>query len=183
MKKVVSLFLLVILLFATFIFVKYSFDSPQVQQSPSRSLKLMSPEFLEKEFIPDKYTCNGQNTNPPLIIQNIPQNTASFVLIVDDLNSRPEKWIHWILFNIPAETQIIAENSFPAGAVSALNSWGKNNYGGPCPPFGTHNYVFRLYALKTNLDLDQTATRQQVESAMQDNILDETTLTGLYSSK
>lgn len=183
MKKVVFLLLIAILLFTTFIFTKYSLNSEQVQQSPQTSFQLLSPVFLEKQFIPEKYSCNGENVNPRLIIQGPPEDTQSFVLIVDDLNTRPEKWIHWILFNIPPETQTIEENSFPANSINAKNSWGENKYGGPCPPFGTHNYVFRLYALDTKINLEQTTTREEIEEAMHNHILAETSLTGLYSSK
>ena len=187
MQKVVVLLLAAILIFSALLFTKYSFDGitgnvQQMQQSPIL-LELTSPSFSEKGFIPEKYTCNGEKTSPPLIIQNVPENTVSLVLIMYDLNTRPEKWVHWVLFNIPAETRYIAEDSFPASSLNAKNSWGINSYGGPCPPFGTHNYIFTLYALDTKLNLDQTATKKEIEAAMQEHILEETSLTGLYSHK
>jgi len=137
--------------------------------------------FNNNENIPEKYTCDGENVNPPLKIIDAPENSQSLLLIVDDPDAPAGTWVHWILFNIPANINEIAENSVAEGAVQGQNDFGKAEYGGPCPPSGVHRYFFKIYALDTILDLTNKATKQDVENAMQGHVLDSAELVGLYS--
>ena len=128
-------------------------------------------------MIPKKYTCQGEDINPLLKIEGIPQETVSLVLINDDPDAPGGTWDHWIVINI-APTQTIAENSVPG--TQGKNSWGRNDYGGPCPPSGTHRYFFKLYALDTQLNLSEGASKKEVENAIKGHILEQTELIGLY---
>lgn len=143
-------------------------------------MKISSPEFKNNELIPKKFTCQGENINPKLIFADVSKNAASLVLIMDDPDAPAGTWVHWVLFNISPNTKEINENSVPDNAVQGLNSWPKNGYGGPCPPSGIHRYFFKLYALDTMLNLDKSATKKDVEKAMQGHIIAEAELMGLY---
>jgi Raf kinase inhibitor-like YbhB/YbcL family protein len=144
---------------------------------------LASPTFKNNEFIPDKYTCNGPNLNPPLTISSLPPNTQSLALIVDDPDAPLGIWTHWTVWNIDPKTTQIAENSVPATAVEGTTSWGKPGYSGPCPPSGTHRYFFKLFALDTSLSLDSSASLNQLNSALQGHIIGQAELVGKYSKK
>lgn len=143
-----------------------------------KELKITSPVFGYKEKIPAKYTCDGDDINPPLTIENIPNNSVSLVLINDDPDAPIGNWDHWIVYNIPI-TNSIEEDSIPG--IMGLNSWSRNNYGGPCPPSGTHRYFFKVYALDSKLKLDAGATKTEVELAMKDKIIAKGELIGVYS--
>lgn len=133
--------------------------------------------FQNNGKIPAKYTCSGQDINPELNIQGIPNNAKTLVLIMDDPDAPMGAWVHWIVFNIPI-TNKIKENSIPGKQGS--NSFGKNNYGGPCPPSGTHRYFFQLYALDAELSLSNP-NKADVEKAMKNHVLAQGELIGLYS--
>lgn len=148
------------------------------------SLSLESPAFNVNTPIPRQYTCDGADISPPLFWQYPPANTQSFVLIVDDPDAPSGDWVHWLVFNIPANTWLLpeaAEN--PTGAVTGQNSWGQATYRGPCPPSGTHHYFFRLYALDTVLHLGSAADKSDVLKAMQDHVLETSELVGIYSKE
>lgn len=146
------------------------------------SLTLESPAFNGNTSIPRQYTCDGADISPPLFWQSPPVNTKSFVLIVDDPDAPSGDWVHWVLFNIPADTWLLSEAAEnPVGAVTGQNSWGQASYRGPCPPSGTHHYFFRLYALDTVLNLGATADKYDVLKAMQSHILELSELIGIYS--
>jgi len=120
---------------------------------------------------------------PPLVWNDIPENTASFVLINDDPDAPVGTWDHWILFNLDGKTTELAENvdlSKLAGVQLGHNSWRRNDYGGPCPPYGTHRYFFKLYALDMKLDLPASSSKQDIEKAMTGHILAEAELLGRY---
>jgi hypothetical protein len=91
-------------------------------------------------------------------------------------------WDHWLLWNIPIISKI-EEDKVPNGAVQGLNDFGKHEYGGPCPPSGTHRYFFKLFALDTTLDIDEKSKRGDIRRAMQDHVLAEATLVGLYAKE
>lgn len=143
-------------------------------------LKITSPAFAEKRAIPVRYTCDGQDINPPLLIDAVPNGAQSLALIVDDPDAPVGIWVHWVVWNIPPLTREITENSLPAGAAQGLNDWKRNRYGGPCPPSGTHRYYFRLYALDTTLDLAPTTAKAALERAMQGHIIARGELMGTY---
>lgn len=136
--------------------------------------------FNQHEKIPAKFTADGDDINPELVITNIPENAKSLVLIMYDPDAPGGTWVHWVVFNIPIIDKI-DENSIPSRAIQGKNSWGNNNYGGPAPPSGTHRYFFKVYALYTKLNLDANADKSAVENAMQGYILDQAELVGVYS--
>lgn len=110
--------------------------------------KISSPAFKDGEFIPNKYTSDGENVNPPLEIEQIPEGTKSMALIVDDPDAPYGTWTHWLVKNIPPTTTKIEENSRPGECIS--NSWKKTTWGGPSPPSGTHRYFFKLFSLSVD---------------------------------
>jgi hypothetical protein len=141
------------------------------------TFQIVSPAFNHNEKIPAQYTCSGEDVNPPLSIRGIPEGTKTLTLIMDDPDAPMGTWVHWVVYNIPP-VEIIAENSAPG--QQALNSFGRINYGGPCPPSGTHRYFFKLYALDTALTASPKWTQADVLKAMKGHVLAQTELTGLY---
>ena len=150
------------------------------------SFQLFSPEFQEGKPIPRKFSCDGLDASPPLNWKDAPAGTASYALIVHDPDAPAGDWVHWVLFNIPGEVNILTEG-VPAdkvlkdGTLQGRNSWHQIRYGGPCPPGGTHRYIFTLYALDGKLKLEAGAERREVLHAMQGHILAEAKLMGTYS--
>ena len=141
------------------------------------AMKLKSSAFEHNKFIPKKFTCEGADVNPGLIIEDIAEETKSLALIVDDPDAPMGTWVHWVVFDIPP-VSMIEENSIPGKQGS--NDFGRKNYGGPCPPSGTHRYFFKIYALDINLNLREGITKEELEKAIQGHILDKTELIGLY---
>lgn len=139
---------------------------------------IKSPDFDHNEMIPSKFTCDGIDINPTLIIQDPPSGTKSLALIADDPDAPMGTWVHWVVFNIPLITQI-DEDSIPG--TRGMNDFRKLDYGGPCPPSGTHRYFFKLYALDTKLALEEGIKRDDLERAMEGHILAQTEVIGLYS--
>lgn len=149
-------------------------------------LELTSDAFAQEEAIPRKYTCDGQDISPPLSWSDPPEGTESFALICDDPDAPMGTWVHWVLFNIPADKRTLpegipAKDQLSDGSLHARNSWKRRDYGGPCPPSGTHRYFFKLYALDATLDLKAGATKKQVLRAMEGHILAQAELMGTYS--
>jgi len=143
-------------------------------------MELMSPEFGNNEPMPEKYTCDGKNISPPLIISELPEGTQSLVLIMDDPDAPNGDFVHWLLFNIPPSTTQIAENSIPKGAIEGTTSFGKTGYGGPCPPSDIHRYQFKIYTLNKVLNLNQNTIKKDVLAAIEGSVLDQDMLVGLY---
>jgi len=155
------------------------------------NLSISSPAFREGEAIPSVYTCDGENISPPLSISGVPKEAQSLVLIVDDPDI-PEvvkkarlidKFDHWVLFNIKAEIKEIEED-YKGDGVGGMNSTKDIGYVGPCPPTEheptEHRYVFQLYALDIELDLEEGSTESDVRTAMKGHILGKAELVGLY---
>lgn len=151
-----------------------------VPRGTEARMEIKSPAFKDKENIPEKYTCKGEDVNPELRFEHIPAETKSLVLVMDDPDAPGGVWDHWIVFNIPRSVTTIPENTEPEG-TGGNNSWGRTGYGGPCPPSGEHRYRFKLYALDTRPELQEGASKQEVEEAMQGHILEQAQLTGKYS--
>jgi hypothetical protein len=145
-----------------------------------KELTIKSSAFANSGPIPTKYTCDGEDVNPPLSIEGIPQGTMSLALIVDDPDAPMGTWDHWIVWNI-SPTDEIRENSVPG--VEGINDFRKHSYGGPCPPSGTHRYFFRVYALNTRLDLSPNSRKKDLEKAMQGYILASGETIGRYSRR
>ncbi|MDD5700141.1 MAG: YbhB/YbcL family Raf kinase inhibitor-like protein [Candidatus Nanoarchaeia archaeon] len=137
--------------------------------------------FGNNERIPLKYTCDGKNVNPPLEFSDIPKNAKSLVLIVDDPDSPSGIFTHWMLWNIPANTVKINENSVPKGTREGKNDFGNVGYGGPCPHSGTHRYQFKLFALDINQDLASGFSKKDAENRIKGHIIERAVLTGIYS--
>ncbi|NQU83780.1 MAG: YbhB/YbcL family Raf kinase inhibitor-like protein [Parcubacteria group bacterium] len=145
-------------------------------------MQIYSPAFAYNALIPSEYTCDGTDINPQLNIANVPEGTKSLALIMDDPDAPGETWDHWILWNINPKTTLISKNSAPSGAKQGYNSWGNAKYGGPCPPSGTHRYMFKLYALDTMLSI-ASADGYDLGVAMKGHILKQVTLIGKYAKK
>lgn len=142
-----------------------------------KEMIITSSAFENNGLIPSKFTCDGNDVNPPLKIEGVPEETQSLVLIVDDPDAPMGTWDHWIVWNIPP-TEEIEEDSVPG--VEGLNDFNKHSYGGPCPPSGIHRYFFKAYALDTKLDLDPNSRKEDVERALEEHILSRGELIGLY---
>ena len=143
-------------------------------------MKLTSKEFKHNEYIPAKFTCQGKDINPGLKIDDIPEGTKNLTLIVDDPDAPMGMWVHWVIYDIAVIPQI-EENSIPG--KQGINDFGRKNYGGPCPPSGTHRYFFKIYALDKKLNLAEGINKQELETAMKKHILDKAELIGLYKKK
>ena len=142
-------------------------------------MKITSLAFEHNSKIPSIYTCDGKNVNPPLEFIDIPENSKSLVLIVDDPDAPSKIWVHWVVYNINPKATKVDEISIPQDGIEGITDFGKPGYGGPCPHSGTHHYFFKLYALDITLDL-QNADKKMVEEKMQGHIIDQVELIGLY---
>lgn len=148
-------------------------------------MHLYSPEFLTGNFIPFKYTCDGENHSPPLNWEDPPTETQSFALIVSDPDAPNGTFTHWVLYNLPADLRQLPEKvpnlaTLPDGSKQGRNDFGKIGFGGPCPPSGTHRYFFKLHALDHPLDVAPGASKEQILQAMRGHVLDAAELMGLY---
>ena len=144
-------------------------------------MHISTQAFHNGETIPKKYTCDGENINPPLSIEGVPVSAKKLALIVDDPDAPAGTWIHWTLWNIDPATKEIGEGTLPPGAVEGKTSFGTVGYGGPCPHKGTHRYFFKLYALDTPLNLSTTSEVFNIEEAMRGHILADARYIGIYS--
>ena len=159
---------------------------PHAVEDEGSVLLLESEAFEADGTIPLRHTCDGDDISPALSWSEPPEGTQSLALICDDVDAPVRTWVHWVLFNIPADARAMVEG-VPADPTSAglgvqgANGWKRLGYGGPCPPKGSpHRYTFRLYALDTVLDLDAGATRAELDRAMEGHILDSGQLMGRY---
>ncbi len=140
-------------------------------------MKLTSPEFGSNEHIPAKFTCDGVDVNPSLVIEDVPPEAKSLALIVDDPDAPRGTWVHWVVYDMPV-TSRIDENTAPG--KQGVNDFRKKNYGGPCPPSGTHRYFFKIYALDTDLGLKEGIDKKALERAMEGHVIDKAEFVGLY---
>jgi Raf kinase inhibitor-like YbhB/YbcL family protein len=131
-------------------------------------LQVRSVAFSQGGHIPPKYTCEGENINPPLEISGIPDRTKSLALLVEDPDASSGLFEHWLVWNIPPN-EAISENTVPG--ISGRNSFGNTGYGGPCPPSGSHRYFFKVYALDTDLNIPAGSDKQTLQRAMEDHVL------------
>jgi len=147
---------------------------------------LVSAAFAAGGSIPVAYTCDGEDISPPLEWGGAPAGTASYALICEDPDAPVGNWVHWVVYDIPADRTALPEgagNVEPAehGMTGGTNSWGRTGYCGPCPPSGTHRYFFRLYALDTVLELDAEADAETLREAMEGHVMGKAELMGRYS--
>ena len=148
-------------------------------------IKITSPAFKENDLIPHKYTCDGQDISPPLQWESVPEETKTIALISDDPDAPMGTWVHWVIFNLPADTKELAANIppdkiLPDGARQGTSDFGKIGYGGPCPPGGTHRYFFKIYALDKEIELDAGAAKSDLLNAIQGHIIAQGQLIGKY---
>ena len=144
-------------------------------------MSLTSPAFKGGGTIPRSFTCDGADRSPALDWTGVPAGARSLVLICDDPDAPVGNWVHWVLYGLPASAKGLSEGGAVEGAVLGKNSWGRNAYGGPCPPPGKpHRYFFRLYALDAPLALTSGADKAQVEAAMKGHVLAMAELMGTY---
>jgi Raf kinase inhibitor-like YbhB/YbcL family protein len=149
---------------------------------------LTSAAFKDGAPIAGKYTCDGVDVSPPLTWSGAPAGTRSLALIADDPDAPGGTWVHWVLYNLPAEVSELPENiakveSLDLGSArQGRNDFRRPGYGGPCPPPGpAHRYFFKLYALDTRLELKAGAQKKDAEAAMEGHVLGSAQLMGTYA--
>lgn len=153
-------------------------------------MRITSTAFEHMGAIPARFTCDGDDVSPPLAWDDVPNDTKSFVLIVDDPDAPDPAapkltWVHWVVYDLPAATRALAEATtgamLPRGAREGSNDFGgQTKYGGPCPPIGRHRYFHKLYALDTTLGDRGALSKTEVLGAMKDHVLAEAQLVGTY---
>jgi Raf kinase inhibitor-like YbhB/YbcL family protein len=148
----------------------------------AQPIAISSPAFNDGGDIPLKFTCDGSDTSPALKIANIPATAKSLVLIMEDPDAPGGLFTHWLVWNVDPKTSSVAENASGGGTIGR-NDFGKSGYGGPCPPSGSHRYVFRVFALDRQLGLAGGATRKQIDQAIKGHVVGEGELTGRYGRK
>ena len=150
---------------------------------------LASPSFTSGGAIPAKYTCDGENVSPALLWARTPEGAKSLALIVEDPDVPDPKapkrtWVHWVVYNLPTDgvglRAAITQATLPAGALHGANDWGRQDYGGPCPPIGRHRYFFKLYALDTVLPELASPTRENLDAAMKGHVIGQTGMVGTF---
>jgi Raf kinase inhibitor-like YbhB/YbcL family protein len=147
------------------------------KQVGHKMMEVTSEAFENHGVIPNKYTCDGENISPPLEIHQIPAQAKSLAIIVDDPDAPAGTWVHWLMWNLPV-TSHLKENE--AKGIQGINDFKHRQYGGPCPPDGTHRYFFKVYALDTQLDLSPNAHKEQLEKSMNGHIIGFGQLIGMY---
>jgi hypothetical protein len=149
-------------------------------------MKIVSPAFADGAPVPVEHTCEGNGSSPGLAWSEVPVNTRSFALVCDDPDAPRGTWVHWLLFNLPADAVELAPAvqpapELPSGARQGINDSGNVGYGGPCPPRGRpHRYFFRLYALDCTLNLAPGVKRPDLDQAMAGHVLADATLMGTF---
>jgi len=148
-------------------------------------IKLTSVAFKDGQSISAPYTCDGVNISPPLEWSGLPKTAKTVAIVVDDPDAPAGTWVHWVLYNLPADNIGLVENvpageNLKAGGFQGKNDFGKLGYGGPCPPSGTHRYFFKIYALDSELPLKAGATKAELMKAMEGHIVLQGQLIGTY---
>lgn len=170
---------IIVILIITICIIGCVEEKQEEKQMEIGNMKLSSSVFENEGAIPSEYTCDGADVSPSLTFSGIPENTKSLALIMDDPDAPMGTWVHWLIWNIPPNITGFSKGeniTYPQGK----NDFGKLDYGGPCPPSGTHRYFFKLYALDTMLELKEGANKKLLESAMSGHIIEETMLIGTY---
>ncbi|MHA3772578.1 YbhB/YbcL family Raf kinase inhibitor-like protein [Verrucomicrobiota bacterium sgz303538] len=143
-------------------------------------MRITSPAFANGDNIPEKYTGDGENINPPLHVEDVPQGTKSFALIAEDPDAPRGIFKHWAVWNIPPDTKDLSEGASLQEAMELENDFGDTGYGGPCPPSGTHRYYFRIFALDSD-NLPAPRKAKDALKAMTGHVLAEASLMGRYA--
>ena len=167
-------------LFLIFLLQPLLITAAEPETTATMKMKISTTAFSERRPIPERFTADGSNVNPPLAISGVPREAKTLVLIVDDPDAPMGTWNHWLVWNIKPDTTSIPEDSVPRGAVVGCNDAGTAAYVGPSPPSGTHRYFFRLYALDTKFDLPAGSDRGALDEAMRNHIIAKSELLGRY---
>ena len=142
-------------------------------------MRISSPAFEDEGDIPARFTCAGEDISPPLLLEDVPPEAVSLVLVMDDPDAPMGTWDHWVAYDIEPLAEV------PAGigslGTAGTNSWGRTGYGGPCPPSGTHRYVFQLFALDRRIGWEEGADKTSVLEAIHEHVLAEASLLGFFS--
>jgi hypothetical protein len=190
LKKSFLFFIAIIVMYSCQSKDKEKVQTNSTQEIKEKELKmefkLTSSAFEEGGMIPQKYTCDSDDVSPPLMWGTVPEGTKSLILICDDPDAPVGTWVHWVLYDLPSNIKELPENvpvdeTLENGAKQGTNDFGNIGYGGPCPPSGTHRYVFKLYALDSMLELGPGKIKAEVLDAIEGHLLAETQLMGKYS--
>jgi len=185
MKKIIFAGIILVFIVAA-VFLLFKIKGRQVPAPPNQPVTTQTPMtisslvFLDNQNIPVKYTCDGDGVSPPLNFSNVPPKAQSLALTVTDPDAPNGLWVHWLVWNISASTTQIRENSVPAQAIQGQGSSGQKVYGAPCPPSGTHRYIFTLYALDEKLPIPSYSVLDDLAKTMQGHILQQAQIIGLY---
>lgn len=161
-------------------------DAPAAESRPTTeedemSLAVTSPAFGEGETVPQQYTCDGADVAPPLELSGVPSESAELALIMEDPDAPGGTFVHWVLWGVDGSVTSFPEGGVPDGAVHGRTSFGRDRYGGPCPPPGDpHRYIFTVYALSASPDLAPGASADELRTAIEGSTLAEGSLTGMY---
>jgi Raf kinase inhibitor-like YbhB/YbcL family protein len=164
-------------IFINLIVLISSIMNPVNENKGVMPILVTSNGFVDNGPIPAKYTCQGENINPNIIIEEYPPRTKSLVLIVEDPDAPGATFDHWVLYNI-MPTKEIKEKSAPG--LQGQNGKGTNGYTGPCPPSGVHHYHFKVYALDAMLSIKAGAPKSTIDRAMNGHIIGYGEITGTY---
>jgi hypothetical protein len=157
-------------------------------QGDVAQIEITSIAFEDGGTIPQQYTCDGPDISPPLRWDAVPEGTQSIALIADDPDAPSGTFVHWVLYNLPADVRELSEDlpneqTLTNGATQGINDFGKIGYGGPCPPSGTHRYFFKLYALDTKTDLPPGESKSDLLGAMEGHVLGQGQIMGRYTRR
>ena len=144
-------------------------------------MKLKSKDFEDNSSIPSEFTCDGRNVSPQLSWENVPAETKSFALSVADPDAPMGTWIHWLVHDIPKDIRTIEQGGLPKGAKQVENDFGMKEYGGPCPPSGTHRYVFTVYTL--DVEHLEDVKKRNFFDKVGEHTLGKAVLKGVYKRK
>jgi hypothetical protein len=177
--SIAAIFILALLIFVWFL---YEDNGKPVyrENNKQNNMELASALFRHNGGFPQAFTCDGEGSNPPLDIEDVPEDAKSLALVLRDPDAVEGIFIHWIMWNIDPKTEKIDVGTVPEGAVQGATTNKKNHYIPPCPPSGTHRYIFTLYALDTRLDLPFTSNVEQLNAAIDGHVIDKAELLALY---
>ena len=150
------------------------------------AFQITTTAFRDGSSIPKRFTCDGSDVSPALSWGNPPAGTISLAIIADDPDAPAGTWVHWVLYDLPADTRKLPEGvakdrALPNGALQGRNDFGKIGYNGPCPPRGSeHRYFFKLYALDSKTGLKAGVTKSELERAMKGHVLSQAQLIGKF---
>ena len=143
-------------------------------------MKIESDVFVNNGKIPVEYTCNGEGKQPALKISDVPKNAKSLALIVDDPDAPSGDFVHWVVWNIDPNISVIENGNMPLSAVEGYTSLNRPGWIAPCPPSGIHHYNFKLYALDATLSMPKSSNKNDLAQAINEHIIENAALVGLY---